>query len=121
MVFNDTFSDSILRRVSIINFVLFYSNLMKTFYLKKVNVYICVCESMPTCVQVPRGGKRALSPPELNLQEFVNHLKWGLASELRSCGRASLTAEPCLQPLKSLDRNKISFKRKPKQVVEISV
>lgn len=76
---------------------------------------MCLCESVPTCVQVPRGGERAPSPLELNLEEFVSHLKQVLASELRSSGRASLTAKPYLQaPQSLLDRNKISLKKKVK-------
>ena len=78
---------------------------------------MCLCESMATCMQLPRGRKRASSP----LEEFVSHLKLVLTSELRSSGRASLTAEQYLQPLKSLlGRNK-KKKKKPKQVVETSV
>jgi hypothetical protein len=59
-------------------------------------------------MQLPRGRKRASSP----LEEFVSHLKLVLTSELRSSGRASLTAEQYLQPLKSLlGRNKKKKKK----------
>lgn len=64
-----------------------------------------VCNHM--CLSTQRW-EEGIESSGAELQEFVSHLTWVLASELRYCGRASLPAEPYLQPLKRLDRNKIS-------------